>query len=92
VVTPRSDPSRAPAGTTPSAPAAAARAAAGVDLAGLKHAWDTVFTTLDQFDAYSVTALDAMHEAVAELAEEADRSRAALEADRAGEGSPPDPI
>ena len=60
----------------------------GVDLAGLKRAWDTVFTTLDQFDSYSVTAIDAMREAVAELAEEAERSRAALEADRALGGPP----
>ena len=56
----------------------------GADLAGLKQAWDTVFATLDQFDAYSVQAIQAMHEAVAELAEEAERSRAALEADGSG--------
>lgn len=85
VVTHRSDPTKGPAAPTSAVPPAAGRGAAGVDLAGLKHAWDTVFTTLDQFDAYSVTALDAMREAVAELSEEAERSRAALEADRAGE-------
>ncbi len=64
------------------APAGAGRPAIGVDLAGLKRAWDTVFATLDQFDSYSVTAIDTMREAVAELAEEAERSRAALAADR----------
>ncbi len=84
VVTMRSDPTKASsAPSSPTAPPAAGRAiAAGVDLAGLRRAWETVFATLDQFDAYSVTALDAMHEAVAELASDAERSRAAIEADR----------
>ena len=67
----------------PAEPAGPDKAAAiGVDLDGLKRAWDTVFATLDQFDSYSLTAIDAMRNAVAELAEEAEQSRAALEADR----------
>ena len=58
-------------------------AAAGADMAGLKRGWDTVFATLDKFDTYSVGAIKAMRDAVEELTEEAERSRAALEADRA---------
>ena len=85
-VAPRADRTTGTSGPPASLPAASGRTAVpGVDLAGLKHAWDSVFATLDQFDAYSVTAIDAMRDAVAELAEEAERSRAALEADRAGE-------
>ncbi|HEX2756533.1 MAG TPA: toxic anion resistance protein [Candidatus Limnocylindrales bacterium] len=83
----RTVPRDAEAPRVPSSPDVARRAAVGVDLAGLKRAWDTVFATLDQFDSYSVTAIDAMREAVEELAEEAERSRAALEADRALGGS-----
>lgn len=58
------------------------------DVAGLRRAWETVFTTLDQFDSYSVTAIDAMREAIEELVEEADQSRAALEADRVSTDQP----
>lgn len=58
------------------------------DVAGLRRAWETVFTTLDQFDSYSITAIDAMREAIEELAEEAEQSRAALEADRASTHQP----
>jgi uncharacterized protein YaaN involved in tellurite resistance len=73
--------------TRPSGPPGPNPAAAiGVDLEGLKRAWDTVFATLDQFDSYSLTAIDAMRDAVAELAEEAEQSRAALEADRGVRG------
>ncbi len=59
------------------------RPSVAVDLAGLKRAWDTVFATLDHFDSYSVTAIDSMRDAVLELADEAEPSRAALEADQA---------
>lgn len=78
------DSRRGPPAGPPSAGSVAARAAAiRVDLDGLKQAWDTVFSTLDQFDAHAVNAIAVMHEAVEELAAEAQRSRAALEADPA---------
>ena len=78
------DSRRGPPAGPPSAGSVAARAAAiRVDLDGLKQAWDTVFSTLDQFDAHAVNAIAVMQEAVEELAAEAQRSRAALEADPA---------
>lgn len=52
---------------------------AGVDLAALQRAWDSVFAALDQIDAYKLSALDAMKVTVRELSTQVTRSRAYVE-------------
>ncbi len=60
----------------------------GVDMASLQRAWDNVFATLDQIDAYKTTALETMKVTVRELSGQVERSRAYVDhleqADRAG--------
>jgi Uncharacterized protein involved in tellurite resistance len=51
----------------------------GVDLAALQRAWDNVFATLDQIDAYKSTALETMKVTVRELTGQVERSRAYVE-------------
>ena len=60
----------------------------GVDMASLQRAWDNVFATLDQIDAYKTTALETMKVTVRELSGQVERSRAYVDhleqADRSG--------
>jgi uncharacterized protein YaaN involved in tellurite resistance len=62
-------------------------AASTMDLAGLQAAFDRVYATLDEVDAFKLKALDAMTQTIGAVRTQADRARLQLERTNAGDAA-----